>query len=101
MSSSNSLTSLNPSQLMPAVPFADNGGAGLGAGQTTMYRNGQGNTYFRNTAVQMKAGQARDVGVTVIIRNAYPARYNFAVNQYNYLPDQGTSRYCCWSTGDI
>jgi hypothetical protein len=92
MSSSNTLTLFNPSRLSTVHPFTISDNGGLGTQQTIMLYDNEGNAYFKNTNVQVNIGPARDTGVTVTIRNTYPDRYNFAVRQYNSIPDAGIPR---------
>jgi len=92
MSSSNALTLLNPSRLSTVHPFAISDNGGLGTQQTIMLYDNEGNAYLQNTNVQVNTGPARDTGITTTIRNTYPARYNFAVRQYNSIPDDDIPR---------
>lgn len=94
MSSSNQVVPLDPSRLsaIHSTFNTNNENGGLQSGQTVMIYDKDGNTYLQNNNVQVNAGNARDVGISVTVRNTYPARYNFAVKQYNSIPDDEASK---------
>ncbi|CAF3929186.1 unnamed protein product [Rotaria sp. Silwood1] len=87
MSSSNALTLFDRSRLSTVYPLGATTNTGLGYQQTILAQDGEGNSYIKSTNVQTVAGPSRDTGISVQIRNTYPARYNFAVKQYRANAD--------------
>jgi hypothetical protein len=92
MSSSHPLALLSPSRLTTVHPLAGQGNIGTGTQQTVLLYDDQGNAFMGSTNVQMDTGPEVDTGVSVTIRNTYPARYNFAVNQFNFTASDGIPR---------